>query len=220
MRKIFNLIIKILPTVIPVLIIIGIDTFLLKVNYIPGTWLSGWDSTQPELNLKGHLIRDFSSVWQEYRGLGVLDGMAHGANLVHLLYVWFLSLVLPPNMIRYVFVMIMHAVGGIGAFVLIRYLLKAKLKLLGTVAAFVGAIFYLFNPGTIQMFYAPLELFIIHFGFLPWLLWALFKYLDNSSKFNLLIFAFLNVLALSQAHVPTIFIVYLISVLAFLFFLY
>ncbi|MBI3282964.1 hypothetical protein HYZ70_02705, partial [Candidatus Curtissbacteria bacterium] len=92
----------------PIFVLLALEILLFKANYVSGTWLIGWDSTQPELNFKVNLFRDLNAVWQEYRGLGLLDGMAHAANLVHLIYTYLLSLVLPPNLIRYVFVFLMH----------------------------------------------------------------------------------------------------------------
>ena len=86
-----NLIKKIIQSW-PIILILAVSGFLFYQNYVPGTWLTGWDSTQPELNFKANLIRDLNAIWQEYRGVGVLDGMAHAANLVHLAYIWILSL--------------------------------------------------------------------------------------------------------------------------------
>lgn len=209
---------KILQILAPVVLIIIAEVILFKANYVPGTWLIGWDSTQPELNFKAHLLRDINAVWQEYRGLGVLDGMAHAANIVHLFYVWLLSLFLAPNVIRYVFVVLMHAIGGLGIYFLLRYLLRNKSKAVKTTASLAASFFYLFNPGTIQMFYVPFEVFIIHFGFLPWLLLVLVRYLDSGKKKDLAAFVVFNILAISQSHVPTIFIVYALSVFVFLLF--
>jgi len=106
---------------IPILILVLIEIVLAWKNIVPGTWLTGWDSTQPELNLKLNLVRSLTSVWQEYRGVGLPDGMAHAANIVHLFYVWILSLIVPDNLIRYVFVFIAHLMGVIGMYKLLQY---------------------------------------------------------------------------------------------------
>lgn len=195
----------------PVFILLVFEILLFKANYIPGTWLIGWDSTQPELNLKLHLFRDLNAVWQEYRGLGLLDGMAHAANLVHLGYISLLSLFLPANLVRYVFVFLMHAVGGLGAYFLTRKLLNDASEFKKQILGFIASSFYLLNPGTIQMFYAPLELFVIHFGFLPWLILTAVNFLESGSKRSLFILFLVNLLAVSQAYVPTAFIVYAAS---------
>ncbi|MBN1262978.1 MAG: hypothetical protein JW991_01325 [Candidatus Pacebacteria bacterium] len=220
----------------PILIVLILELVLFKTNYLPGTWLVGWDTTQPELNFKAHLIRGISSLWQEYRGLGLVDGMAHGANLVHWVYIWLLNLILPAHLIRWAFVFLMHGLGVLGAYWLINHLIKFPpqgwnpiatsgsatlisprgepllapgVKVL-SLPALVGALFYGLNPGTIQIFYLPFELFAVHFGFIPWLFLAAYKYLKEGRRKNLIIFFLLNFLSLSQAHVPTIFIVFIL----------
>jgi len=191
----------------PYLVFFAIEFLLWKTNFIDGTWLIGWDSTQPELNFPAHLSRNFGGVWQEYRGLGLLDGMAHMTNLVHWVYIYLLSFIMPLNMVRYAFVFGMHLLGMIGAYVLFRSFFFNK-KQISLSTALLGAVFYGLNPFTLQMFYAPLELFVIHYGFLPWLIWSVWRYLATGKKRDLALFGLLNVLALSQNHVPTIFIVY------------
>lgn len=191
----------------PVFFLVAVEIVLAAKNIVPGTWLTGWDSTQPELNFKLNLVRSLTSVWQEYRGLGLPDGMAHAANIVHLFYVWILSFVVPDNLVRYVFVFLSHLVGGIGVYKLLQYLLKKS-----NLIALAGVIFYLLNPITIQMFYQPLELFIIHFAGLPWLVLTLMKYLEDGGKRNLIWLAVVLLAFVSQNHVPTIFIVTMMAV--------
>ena len=208
MRKFWNKGLFIFREYWPVLLMILLELVLVAVNVKPNTWLVGWDNTMPELNMNAAFGRHVSAVWQEYRGLGVVDGMAHAANILHNVYIWLLMLVLPANLVRYVFLFMMHFLGGIGAFVLIKFLLRNEKN--NKKLALLGGLFYLFNPATIQMFYAPLELFAIHFGFLPWLIWSVLRYFSSGNKKDLLWVFILNLLAVPQAHVPTIFVVYLL----------
>ncbi|MEM5782282.1 MAG: hypothetical protein QXD43_03760, partial [Candidatus Aenigmatarchaeota archaeon] len=83
--------------------LIILEFILFEANYKPGTFLVGWDNVYPELNFKSNLKMNLFSVWQEYRGLGVEDGLAHGANLLHTLFLYFLSLIFPINLLRYFF---------------------------------------------------------------------------------------------------------------------
>src|SRR5688572_9447965 len=119
MRRLLEYVPHKLYFVWPILVLIGIEIAVFVTNYKAGTWLIGWDSTMPELNFKLHVFRDMSAVWQEYRGVGLLDGMAHGANLVHILYVWILSWFMPANAIRYVLITLGHFLGGLGLYVLL-----------------------------------------------------------------------------------------------------
>lgn len=191
----------------PVFLLLAFEIILFKVNHTPNTWLTGWDSTQPELNIKANFFKEINAVWQEYRGLGFTDAMAHSANLIHLFYVYLLSLFLPSNLIRYVFTFLMHFFGGVGTYFLVKKLIKRN-EAFNRLTALAGAFFYLLNPATIQMFYTPLEAFTIHFGFLPWLILVFINFLESGKKKDLLILFLVNLLALSQSHVPTVFIVY------------
>jgi len=191
-----------------VLIIIEVALFL--TNYKKDTFLVGWDNVFPELNLSLNLKRSIFSVWQEYRGLGIQDGMAHAANLIHTLLIFFLTYFLPRNIIRYFFIILMHLVGALGMYQLLKKLLRNNW------VAFIGSLFYLFNLGTIQIFYAPLEVFAVHFASLPWLVLSALTLCENFNKKNLMIFAVLTLLASPQGFVPTIFIAYFLVLISLL----
>ena len=198
----------------PVIVLLLVSSLLFLTNYKSGTWLIGWDSTQPELNFGISFSRNISAIWQEYRGLGLLDGMAHAVNIVHTFFLYLLSLVFPLNMVRYVFVFLMYAVGGVGVYFLTLKLLGGKINTPKRLASLAGSFFYLLNPATIQMFYTPLETFVIHFAFLQWLFLSFINFLDSGKRKDLLIFFVVNLLAVSQSHVPTVFIVYTLGLVA------
>lgn len=198
---------KILAEYFFVIILILLEIILFAVNFKPGTFFVGWDNLLPELNFKANFERSFFGVWQEYRGLGFLDGMSFAANLVHYIFIFLLSIFLPINLLRYVFIFLMHLSGGIGMYFFL------KKKFINPTVSFCGSLFYMFNLATIQMFYAPYELFLIHFAFLPWLINSLLNLLERSSFKNIAIFSLFSFLATPQAHVPTIFIVYILLVI-------
>lgn len=206
------------------IIFLAFSSFVLFLaNYQPGTYLMGWDNTAPELNLPLNISRFFFGIWQEYRGLGTLDGMAHVANVVHWLYAALLSSLLGPNLVRYSFNMLAHLVGGIGMYILMsRDILPAffdkksrQPAILQLTGLFSGWV-YMFNLMTVQMFYTPLELFSIHFAVLPWSILTLRKYLHTGTIHSLILFFLVNVLGVSQAHVPTIIIPYVVLLGTFL----
>jgi len=190
-----------------------VDILLFWVNYKSGTFLVGWDALFPELNLKENLQRNIFSIWQQYRGLGLLDGMSFAANLPHTVFVSFLSLILPKNLIRYFFVFLMHFLGGLGI-----YFLSGKLmgeKRYKKEISFIVSLFYLFNFATVQMFFAPFEVFAVHFAFLPFLILAAISFLEKGNKKTLGLFALVSFLATPQSHVPTLFIVYFLALAVF-----
>src|SRR5687767_3145909 len=116
-----------------VLCLILLSLGLFFANYLPGSWLSGWDSLHPELNYNAHFERN-SSLWLGFRGLGTIDGQAHSTNLVHTGLVWLLDLFLPASILRYVVVFLGHLIGGIGAYKLLEFLLPKSKR--ASVAAF------------------------------------------------------------------------------------
>ena len=190
-----------------VIFLVLLELVVFALNYTPGTYLIGWDSLHPEFNYPENLKRQIFAVWQEYRGLGLLDGMAHAANLPHTILTLLFDLFLPQNVVRYALTMFMHLFGGLGAYSLIR-------KLLGNYkfSALAGSIFYMFNLAAIQMFYTPFEVFVFHFAFLPWLAFFLINYLLNGIKKSLPYLAVFSFFALPQAFVPQVFIAYAILV--------
>ena len=143
-------------------IIVGV---LFCVNYHSGTYLTGWDNLQTELNPGLAVKRAFFSVWEEYQSFGLTAGMAHAADLPRAVFLWIVSFILPENMIRYFYHFLMLFFGGIGMFELLG----------GGMLAFLGAIFYLLNLGTVQIFYLPFESFSTFFAFLPWGIWSFIK---------------------------------------------
>lgn len=176
----------------------------------PGKFLFGWDVTAPELAISLNLERSIFGVWQTYRGLGTLDGMAHGANIVHvfLMSVW--KLVVGIEAARPLWLLLLHATGMIGAGLLTRQLLKSSYTSIDVknlnLSSLVAGLLYGLNAYVLQMFYVPLEVFAYQFAVLPWLIWSAQRYLTNYSAKALGVFGIITLLGLGQAHVPTVFI--------------
>jgi hypothetical protein len=192
-----------------VLALLGVSIFLSFRNYIPGTWMLGWDSLVPELNFKLNIARSLSAVWQEYQGLGLLGGMAHAADLPRQVVLWFSSLFLHASFLRYFWAYLMLAVGPIGVYLLVTKGLLAKgTGFASQMAGFASAVFYIFNMATVQTFYAPFETFLGFYGFLPLLLYFALVYLREGGGKRLLGYFLVSVLACGAFYVQTLFVVY------------
>ena len=181
--------------------------FLFVTNYEPGTFLMGWDSLQTGLNPLLGLKRAFHAVWQEYQSFGLTSGMAHAADLVRSIYVLFLSVILPASVVRYFFHFSMVFVGGLGVYYLFHYLgFRGKRSAL----AFIGAVFYILNLGSVQLLSLPFEPFTIFFAMLPWELLVFLRFCYSNRVTPKLLFwlVLINVLATSQAYLQTLFVVY------------
>jgi hypothetical protein len=190
------------PAIFFPLILIAIELVLFLANYKPGTYLIGWDNIMPEFDLKLNMARSIHSIWQEYRGLGVLDGLAHAANLMHTIYIALLSVVLPDSMLRYAYTSLTHIVGGVAFFFLLRKLTK------NDNASFIGSLFYMFNLGVVQMYFAPLEVFTTHFAALPLLALLITNALEKTNLKNLAFLFFGALFVSPQGFVPTVFIAF------------
>jgi len=139
---------RFIRTMWPIAILIFIESILVGINFTPHTNLVGWDNMYPELNFGLNIERSLTSVWQEYRGMGYMDGMSHAANLIHYLFLWIMSFLLPQQILRYFYIFLTHLVGGIGIYMLLTYLLPKKKKHMQWIAL-TGAIVYQYCFATI-----------------------------------------------------------------------
>lgn len=198
---------RFLTTPYPLLLFL-LTIVIFITNYQIGTYLTGWDNLQTELNPLLALKRAVFSVWQEYQSFGLVASMAHAADIPHAFFIFVLSFILPQNLIRYFFHILMLFIGGWGMFSLTK---KIFGKQDTVIFAFAAGLFYMLNFGTLQIFFLPFEAFSIFFGFLPWELLAFIAILGQKPGKKDFIFLFLiNLAAMSQSYVQTIFIVYLI----------
>ncbi|NMA29699.1 MAG: hypothetical protein GX943_01390 [Candidatus Pacebacteria bacterium] len=205
--KFFSLLKKVWPQFFLFLLV----SLLLYLNFNPGTYLTGWDNLQVELDLEINLERAFNVSWQEYQGLGLLGGMGHGADLVRQIILWPFSLILKANWLRYFWNYATLLSGVWGAYALFVYLLKNNKQ--ARLLAFLGAGFYLMNLGTVQNFYVTFEPFVAFFAFFPWLIYYFLSYLERSNKKNLLGFIAFSLLGTIFGYVQTVFVVYLLILL-------
>lgn len=98
--KVFNWLAKIWPELFLFLLV----SVLFLANYQANTFLTGWDNLHPEFAPAINLERAWQTAWQEYQGLGLLAGMAHGAEFLRQLLLWPLAFFLPIEWYRYAFI--------------------------------------------------------------------------------------------------------------------
>jgi hypothetical protein len=198
---------------------------ILIANYPFGKTIIGWDAINPELNFAINFKRAFFAFWQENYGTGLLGGHGFAATLPHTIIAFILSIFLPTHAIRPVITFICLFIGGLGVYYLVRFLLNDPADkpqsiqfTYNDIFACIGALFYIVNIGTIQMFYVQLEVFIFHFAALPWLFLSLIIVLENKlSKKNLFGFIIINFIASVQSFVPPLFVAYMIAVMIIFF---
>lgn len=181
-------------------------------QYQPGTWLMGWDSLHPEFNYPLALERVISGVWRESQGLGAIAVHSHMSELPRIVTLWIIDWVVPTSMVRWTYILLMLVLGVVGTYVLLIHILsriRGKLRM-GWVSfvAVVGSFAYLFNLSTLHHFLVPFEMFVVLFGFLPWSLWSVSRYLQAPSKMRLICFLLIQFLISSSAFAATLWIVY------------
>lgn len=201
------------------LIVILTFVFIIGLlNFRFNTYLTGWDNLHPEYNFVDNVRRSIFVAWQEYQGLGLLGGMGHAADLPRQLVLLFTSLFFPVNLLRQIYFFLMLLLGPLGLYFLLEKVFLVHLNRdRRKIVSLTGALFYLLNLATIQTFYAPFDAFVTHFAFLPWLFLVSFLLLQNSNRKTLALFLAVNIAALPQAYVPTIFLVYFSALTASLF---
>lgn len=186
-------------------------------GYQGGTWLSGWDALHPEFNFLLSFKRLIFGVFREEQGLGAVAAQSHMADLPRVVILALFSLVLPQFFIKYFFIALTLVFGVLGTYFFIqKVFLKVKGERVRKRAAFLGALFYLFNLGTLQHYIVIQEMFAVNYASLPWLFLTASSYLYSGSKKYLALFALVTLLATPMAHTPTLWYTYMFIFTLFL----
>ena len=124
-------------------------------------------------------------------------------------FLFLIAFFIRADLIRYIFHTLMILVGGWGAYRLFKYLGFRSNR---SVFALLGAVFYILNLGTAQMFGVPFEPFSVFFAFLPWEILLFLRFVEDrrNSKSSFVWLIIVNLLATPQAYQQTIFLVYVI----------
>ena len=198
------------------------------LNYTPGTFLTGWDTLHPELNFSQSFSNIFFGVFRTDQGLGAVAAHAHMADLPRIILLWVFSFVLPLSFLRYAIVFLCLILGPLGVYFFIRKVLSIQYpvssKILNTqyrilnteVSAFLGALVYLFNLGTVQHFYVPFEMFLVQYASLGWLFLFAAKFIEKRSLKIFMLFALATFLASAMAYASVLWYTYFTAFLLFL----
>ena len=203
----------------PVFALTSVSTIIAYLNYEPGTFLSGWDNLHPEFDIWMNFKRTIFSVWQEYRGTGLLSGQAPAADLPRILFIALLQFLnIPTDSVRYLTTFLPLVFGPLGVYFLFyHHLFREKLDSATTqFASFFGGLFYLLNLNTLQTFFVPFETFTWFYGSLPYLLYFTLSYLKKPSlkKFSTLLLV--SFLTAPSFYVETIFLVFFVTISSFI----
>ncbi len=200
------------------LIIILLCVSLSIINYTPGTWQTGWDTLHPEFNWGINIPRHLFGMWQDNQGMGNVGGHSHAADTPRILVMFIADLFLPKNFLRYFWLFLTLIAGPLGVYYFVKDIVLVDLKnrKKAALVSFIGALYYLFNLGTVQQYIVPLEMYTTLYGFLPWVFLYSSKVLLYGRKYllNLVIAVFL---ATPLAYAITVFFGFYLSLFVFLF---
>jgi len=205
---------KLLREFWPVILLLLISFFLCLQNYTPGTFLSGWDTLHPEFDFGLNFQRTFFGVFRVEQGLGAAAGHSHMADLPRIILLYISHFVLPISFLRYFYIFLNIIAGTLGMyFFLNRHFLKDR------TASFLGALFYLLNIGTVQIFNVPFEMFTTLFATLPFIFYFASSYILDKDKHrqNLLLFAVFSLLNSPSAYAATLWYIFFLCFLMYFF---
>jgi hypothetical protein len=179
----------------------------------------GFDSQHQEFNT-GMSLNKSISIWQEHIGLGAQGNMSYASDLSKTFILSLLSVVFPMSTLRYLWVLGNLTLGVVGMYYFLsRSGIFAVQKSRILSLSFFGALFYLFNLGTLQLFYVNFDGFVTQFGFLPWIFLATKNLFEKGSVKNWFIFFLISVISTLQAYTGTLFVAFLVYFSIYLLFL-
>ena len=191
---------------LPLVLVIIIALTVAFVNIDPQTYYSGWDNIHAEFDLGRYAKQVFFGAWLDRQALGAPAGQGHLSEIPRLPILFFLKLVLPDNLVRYVYIFSMYLIGGLGCYLFLsRIWLSQRLKKFKPWLASLGAVFYLLHLLTMQQFYISFEMFMAHFAFLPFLLLLVHRLDKRFNARSILLFIGLQLLIAPSGHTSTVF---------------
>ena len=198
----------------PIVFLVIISSILSLLNYSPNTFLSGWDTLHPEFDFGLNIQRAIFGVFRIEQGLGAVAAHSHMADLPRIIILYISHFVLPIEFLRYFYVFLSVVIGPIGMYLFLqKHLLKNKN------ASFLGALFYLLNLGTMQIFNVPFEMFTTLFATLPFVFYFATNFLKESEKRtqNLLIFAIFVLFTSPSSYASTLWYVFFACFIFYIF---
>ena len=199
------------------LALVVIAVLISFANHSPDQWLTGWDTLHSEFNFPLHIYRSLFGVWREDQGLGTLAAHAHMSDLPRIIILWLMSIVVPLSSVRLGFVFLCFILAPLGIYSFLKYGIFKKHTISTNVAAFLGALVYIFNLGTLQHFYVIFEMFAVQYAALGWLFLFALKSLYEPKKKHWLLLFLLSFLSAPMAYASQLWFAYATGLVLFLF---
>lgn len=215
--------------ILPLLLVL-ITVCISVLNYTPGTFLTGWDTLHPEFNFPQQFSNIFFGVFRSDQGLGAIAAHSHMSELPRILFLYLESFLLPLSFLRYSYIYLCFILGPLGIYFLLKKVLSMQYSVSSTtshnthysilntsLAAFIGALIYIFNLGTVQHFYVPFEMFTTQYAALGWLFLATILVLQKRSLKHIAFLSVVLFFSSSMAYASVLWYAYFACMLLFLF---
>lgn len=142
--------------------------------------------------------------------MGAVAAHSHMTDWPRIAFLFIESFFLPTSFLRYSYIFLCLILGPLGVYFFLNYVFRREKEgVAPSIGAFLGALYYLLNLGTLQHFYVPFEMFTTAYAFIPWLFYFALRFLREGKKKNLIIFVILTILSSPQAYAATLFYAYL-----------
>ncbi|GEM_PF-708891 len=194
-----------------------ITLLIIITNYVPGKWLTGWDTLHPEFNFPSQISNVIFGVWRQDQGLGAVAAHSHMSDLPRIITLWLGSFVLPDHFLRLGFVYLCFIMGPLGIYYFIKNgIFEEKSGYIIHASAFLGALVYIFNLGTVQHFYVVFEMFAVQYSVLGWLFLFTIKSLYSENPKYLLAFFVISLFSTPMAYASQLWFAYFGALILFL----
>lgn len=196
-------------------LLVTIILLIVLFNIKPNLYLIGWDNYSSYFNLPINLFRTFFSTWREYRGLGVPSD-SESVDIFRQLFYLIISPFVNTSSLDQIYILTCLIVGVLGMYYLTKKMFEITFSEIKqnqlNFVSFIAAFFYLFNLGTLAVFYFPMIMYINRFAALPILFYTFFSLIKcKQIKFKYLILACVAILMTSVSYLTaTIFITMMI----------
>ncbi|MFA4817341.1 MAG: alpha-(1-_3)-arabinofuranosyltransferase family protein [Parcubacteria group bacterium] len=178
------------------LIIISLGVMVPLLSFNGNFHIAGGDMTHPEFNISTSIERSMH-VWQSAKGLGVSESSTIPALFPYYLSIWFLEFLgFSAGATQKILLIIVFALAGLTMFYLMRTIFPEKKYLH---AAFIAALFYLFNFFNLQNFWQPYFNYQLAYAMTPFLLGVYVKGLTTGDRKYLCYFILVSFLNASSA---------------------
>ena len=192
------------------LIIVSVLSFKFGYSYLSN------DNYSPDLDPLLTIERSLESpAWRSYRVLGFASE-SEQADVFRSCFYYILDLFLPTWSLSQVFALLCLFVGSWFTGLLASNLIKdTDKKKYSELVFLLGGIFYVSTLWTVWVYYQNMFPYITQFGFLPLVVWSIYRLIKNFTWKNALLLFFSSILFTSTFVIATLFVVDIVVILIF-----